>query len=152
VGVSPAGFATRLESAVARAQLRAAWNGARKLSSFNERMLRRPGWRVLTQGNLMGDPKRVPPHAAVGAMLNLAGSPGFDGTVNTLTRDRFTAGDQVGVPVTLAWGTRDMILFPWQVKRALRELPRARHVPMPGAGHVPTYDAPETIARELLSV
>ena len=151
VGVSPAGFATRAESALARAQLRAAWHGARRFATLNERMLRRPGWRVLAQSNLMGDPTRVPAHAAVGATQNLAASPGFDATLNTITRDRFTAGEDVGVPVTLVWGSRDMILFPWQAKRALRELPRARLVPMPGAGHVPTYDAPETIVRELLS-
>jgi pimeloyl-ACP methyl ester carboxylesterase len=32
------------------------------------------------------------------------------------------------------------------------ELPRARHVPLPGAGHVPTWDAPESVVRELLAV
>ena len=56
------------------------------------------------------------------------------------------------MPVTLVWGTRDMILFPWQAKRALRELPRARLLPLPGAGHVPMWDEPDAIARELLSV
>jgi pimeloyl-ACP methyl ester carboxylesterase len=43
------------------------------------------------------------------------------------------------------------VLFPWQVRRALRELPQARHVPLPGAGHVPTWDDPDTIVRELLA-
>jgi pimeloyl-ACP methyl ester carboxylesterase len=57
----------------------------------------------------------------------------------------------VRVPVTLVWGTRDGILFPWQAKRALRELPDARLVPLPGAGHVPTWDDPDAIVRELLA-
>jgi pimeloyl-ACP methyl ester carboxylesterase len=150
VGVSPAGFATRLESAAARAQLRASWRGAR-LPRVSEPLLRRPRGRVLAYAGLMGRPEQLPVAEAIAATRNLAASPGFDGTVNTITRDRFTRGNEVGVPVTLVWGTRDMILFPWQSKRALRELPRARLVPLPGAGHVPTWDDPEAIARELLS-
>lgn len=149
VGVSPAGFATRLESAAARAQLRASWHGAR-LRRVTEPLLRRPRGRALAYAGLMGRPEQLPAAEAIAATRNLAASPGFDGTVNTITRDRFTRGEEVGAPVTLLWGTRDMILFPWQAKRALRELPRARLVPLPGAGHVPTWDDPETIARELL--
>ena len=148
VGVSPAGFATRLESAAARASLRMSWRGSRIL---NENLLRRPGWRKLANGTLMGDGSLVPAAAAIGAARNLAASPGFDATVNQITTERFTDGERVGVPVTLVWGSRDAILFPWQAKRALRELPRARLVPLPGAGHVPTWDAPEVIARELLA-
>jgi pimeloyl-ACP methyl ester carboxylesterase len=37
------------------------------------------------------------------------------------------------------------------VRRALRELPQARHVPLYGAGHVPMTDDPATIVRELLA-
>src|SRR5215212_7927797 len=150
VGVSPAGFATRLESAAARAQLRASWRGAQQ-PAISEPLLRRPRGRVLALGGLVGRPQQTPPAEAIAATRNLAGSVGFDGTVNTITEDRFTGGHEVAVPVTLLWGTRDMILFPWQAKRALRELPRARLVPLPGAGHVPMWDDPETIARELLS-
>jgi pimeloyl-ACP methyl ester carboxylesterase len=150
VGVSPAGFATRLESALARAQLRASWHGA-KQPAIGEQLLRRPRGRVLALGGLMGKPKQIPAAEAIAATRNLAASVGFDATVNTITKDRFTGGDEVGVPVTLVWGTRDMILFPWQARRALRELPRARLVPLPGAGHVPMWDDPEAIARELLA-
>jgi pimeloyl-ACP methyl ester carboxylesterase len=150
VGVSPAGFANRLESGLARAQLRGAWRGA-QLSGVSEQLLRRPRGRVLALGNLSGDPVRTPAAEAIAATRNLAVSPGFDGTISTITKDRFTGGDEIGVPVTLVWGTRDMILVPWQARRALKELPRARLVPLPGAGHVPMWDDPEAIARELLA-
>jgi pimeloyl-ACP methyl ester carboxylesterase len=151
VGVSPAGFANRVERVTARAQLRAAWRGAVQMPGVTEQLLRRPRGRVLALGNLSGKPVRTPAAEAIAATRNLAASAGFDGTVNTITKDRFTGGDEIGVPVTLVWGTRDMILFPWQAKRALKELPRARLVPLPGAGHVPMWDDPETIARELLA-
>jgi pimeloyl-ACP methyl ester carboxylesterase len=151
VGVSPAGFAEPLERAVARAELRGAWRSAQRTPALNEWLLRRPGGRKLAFANLAGHPERTPPAEAIAATRNLAASPGFDATVNVITADRLRDGDEIGVPVTLVWGTRDMILFPWQAKRALRELPRARLVPLPGAGHVPMWDEPEAIARELLA-
>jgi pimeloyl-ACP methyl ester carboxylesterase len=151
VAVSPAGFATGWERALGRAQLRANARTARRAPKVTEQLLRRPRGRSLAFGGLMGRPERLTAAEAIEATRNLATSPGFDGTLTTIARDRFEHPQKVGVPVTLVWGTRDMVLFPWQVRRALRELPRARHVPLPGAGHVPTWDDPETIVRELLS-
>ena len=151
VGVSPAGFAAPWEQPLSRAQLRASAGVPRRAPALIEQLLRRPRGRKLALGGMMGRPERMPAAAAVAGTRNLTTSPGFDGTLSTITRDRFTRAEQVGVPVTLVWGTRDMVLFPWQVRRALRELPRARHVPLPGAGHVPMWDEPETIVRELLA-
>ena len=121
------------------------------MPAWGERMMRRPGWRKVSYASLMGDGSRIPAGAAIEATRNLASAPGFDATLNQLTRERFMDGELVGVPVTLVWGTRDAILFPWQARRALRELPRARLVPLPGAGHVPTWEAPDVIARELVA-
>src|SRR4051812_36020532 len=151
VGVSPAGFAAPPETKLARAQLRAAWHSAVRTPALTEQLLRRPRGRALAFANIAGHPERTPPAEAIAATRNLAASPGFDGTVNVITKDRLRRGEEIGVPVTLVWGTRDMILFPWQAKRALRELPRARLVQLPGAGHVPMWDEPGAIARELLS-
>lgn len=150
VGVSPAGFAEGWENVVARMQLLNAWRGAR-MRPLIEWMIRRPRGRAVAFGSMIGRPGNVPIAAALEATKNLATSVSFENTVATLTRDRFRAADQVNVPVTLVWGTRDLVLFPWQAKRALRELPDARLVPLPGAGHVPTWDDPDAIVRELLA-
>jgi pimeloyl-ACP methyl ester carboxylesterase len=150
VGVSPAGFASPWESAVGRLQLMSSWRGA-QMPALTEPLLRRPRGRVLAFGGLVGRPMQMPAAAAIGASRNLAASPAFRGTVATITRDRFSGGEQVDVPVTLVWGTKDRVLFPWQARRALSELPQARLVPLPGAGHVPMWDDPEAIARELLA-
>ena len=65
---------------------------------------------------------------------------------------RFGAGDELrGVPVTIAWGTRDALLIPRQARRARRLLPSARHVTLQGCGHVPFHDDPETVAAVLLA-
>jgi pimeloyl-ACP methyl ester carboxylesterase len=151
VGVSPAGFATSWERALGRAHLRASAGSARRAPGLSEQLLRRPRGRKLALGGMMGRPELIAAADAVGASRNLATSPGFDGTLAAITRGRFSHPEKVGVPVTLVWGSRDMVLFPWQARRALSELPRARHVPLPGAGHVPMWDDPETIVRELLN-
>ena len=151
VGVSPAGFATPWESAVARVNLNASARAVRKMPELTEWLARRPRGRVLAFGGLVGSPARMPARAAIGASRNLARSPGFDATMAVITRERFSRAAEVAVPVALLWGTRDYVLFPWQARRALRELPRARHVPLHGAGHVPMTDDPDAIVRELLA-
>jgi pimeloyl-ACP methyl ester carboxylesterase len=150
VALSPAGFAEGWENAAGRFQLMSAWRGAR-LRRITKWMMRRPATRTLAFASVMTRGKNMSAAAGLESTRNLAESIAFENTVATLTRDRFRGADQVDVPVTLVWGTRDFVLFPWQAKRALRELPNARHVPLPGAGHVPTWDDPEAIVRELLS-
>jgi pimeloyl-ACP methyl ester carboxylesterase len=150
VALSPAGFAEGWEQVAGRFQLMSAYRGAR-LSGVTEWMIRRPRGRAIAFGAMMGRPRNLPVAAGLGASKNLAESVSFENAVATLTRERFRGADQVRVPVKLVWGTRDFVLFPWQAKRALRELPDARLVPLPGAGHVPTWDDPEAIVRELLS-
>ena len=52
--------------------------------------------------------------------------------------------------MTIAWGDRDLVLPYRQSKRARRVLPQARHVRLPGCGHLPFADDPRTCARLLL--
>jgi pimeloyl-ACP methyl ester carboxylesterase len=54
------------------------------------------------------------------------------------------------VPVTIAWGRRDLLLSPHPARRAQRLYPEARFVDLPGMGHVPMDDDPEGIAALLL--
>jgi pimeloyl-ACP methyl ester carboxylesterase len=54
------------------------------------------------------------------------------------------------IPVTIAWGQRDMILLPYQARIAARRMPHARHVTLTGCGHVPMADNPELVASVLL--
>lgn len=61
--------------------------------------------------------------------------------------DRDVSSD---IPVTIAWGERDMILLPYQARIAARRMPHAHHVALPGCGHVPMADNPELVASVLL--
>ena len=56
-----------------------------------------------------------------------------------------------GVPLTIAWGDHDHLLLTRQRARARRVLPWARHVELPGCGHVPFSDDPELLAAVLLA-
>jgi pimeloyl-ACP methyl ester carboxylesterase len=149
VGVSPAGFAEGLDLKLAMAHLKASVFGARQKAT--QALLKRPRGRVLAFGGMMGHPDRVSYADALRTNNNLATSPGFDATLAAVTLEGFTGGEQVDVPVTLLWGTRDFVLLPRQGRLALKALPHARLVPLEGAGHVPMWDEPHAIASELLA-
>jgi pimeloyl-ACP methyl ester carboxylesterase len=54
-------------------------------------------------------------------------------------------------PATIAWGERDrLLIFSRQAPRARQRLPAARHVVLPGCGHVPMWDDPALVANVLL--
>lgn len=65
-------------------------------------------------------------------------------------RVAFTDAIPPDVPVTIAWGTRDRLLPPSQARMALRRIPQARFITLPGCGHVPMTDNPELVAQVIL--
>ena len=62
----------------------------------------------------------------------------------------FTGQVQSGVPVAVAWGSRDLVLPPYQARVARSALPQASHVTLLGCGHVPMSDDPDRVAEVLL--
>ena len=152
VGVSPSGFFAPPGGKVRpRPPVRERVAGEAPAAAGPIGAAQTPRRRKLALGTVAGHPDRMTVEDAREMIGNVATSVGFAATKAALREDRFKGGEQVNVPVTLLWGTKDMILPPWQAKRALRELPNARLVPLPGAGHVPMWDEPDTIVRELLS-
>jgi pimeloyl-ACP methyl ester carboxylesterase len=59
--------------------------------------------------------------------------------------------ERVSVPVTVVWGSGDLLLSPRQGLRVKREHPWVRLVRLPGAGHVPMTDDPEAVAAVIRS-
>ncbi len=85
----------------------------------------------------------------------LAGAPGFQSSRSAFRHltpwSRADLGALPRIPVTIAWGTRDAVLpYRNQALRARTILPAARHVPLPGCGHLPFPDAPQRCADLLL--
>jgi pimeloyl-ACP methyl ester carboxylesterase len=106
--------------------------------------------RVLLYGATVTRPDRVTPEQAQGDAAGFASAAEamravFAGPV------RFTASVPDHVPVTIAWGTSDLVLPSSNHWVARRQLPKARFVTLPGCGHVPMTDDPDLVAVVLLT-
>ncbi|PBC71270.1 pimeloyl-ACP methyl ester carboxylesterase [Streptomyces sp. TLI_235] len=148
--LSPAGFWTEPERRYAFAVLAGMRLGARVLPQpAVERLARSAAGRALLVSSIYARPGRRSPEGAIDETRALREATGFAPTLAAGRRVRFT-GDVPGVPVTIAWGSRDRLLVRRQGVRALREIPGARLVRLPGCGHVPMSDDPALVGRVIL--
>ena len=88
--------------------------------------------------------------ADAAANLRAMAAAWFDETLPTLREGHFGDGAGIALPVTISWGDHDRVLAPRQCGARRRAIPQARFVPLPGCGHIPTYDDPELVARVML--
>jgi pimeloyl-ACP methyl ester carboxylesterase len=105
----------------------------------------RPG-RAVVLGQTHGRPTRLSADFARAALRSLGTSPGFDAVLRaTIARhvEGFTALD---VPVTVAFGSRDVLLLPRRSRRLDQLPPHTRVDGLPGCGHVPIADDPDAVA------
>lgn len=148
--LSPAGFWTQAERRYAFGTLKAMRGIARRIPlPLVERLSRTAAGRTVLTSTIYARPARRSPEAVVAETLALARAVSFEDTLRAGTGVRFT-DDVPGVPVTVAWGTRDLLLMPRQGVRAKQIIPRARLVRLPGCGHVPMNDDPALVARVIL--
>ena len=149
-GLSPAGFYNDKEAAYARRSLKITVRTSRLLAPWVDRLTASPLVRTLTFSQVVAKPRMLGAADAAAQVRALAEAPWFDDTLPAIADDRFTGGEAIQVPVTIAWGAKDRLLLPRQGRRAVRMIPGARLVMLTGCGHVPTYDDPEQVARVLL--
>jgi pimeloyl-ACP methyl ester carboxylesterase len=149
--VSPAGFFNPLEQGGAQALLWSTARLSRWLSPRANGLLARPRGRLLLINAFVAHPARIPATEAVAMTAAFAGAPWFAANLKAI--EPWDAGRgpiSAEVPVTLLWGDRDRILWPWQGDRAVRALPGARLVRLPGCGHLPTFDDPQLVSGLML--
>ena len=148
---SPIGFWGRPGQAWCRAALAAGyWAGKRVPKSMPTRLeltLARVGTFVPS----FGRPFKVPAEEVLSTRDDGLAAPGFLDALDYGLDYRFEPSTELrSVPLTVAWGRRDVMLPYWiQAPRARRLLPWARHVTLPRCGHVPFYDDPELCSRVL---
>ena len=87
------------------------------------------------------NPTRVPPEDALRLVRAYADAPGFEAVNRAMRAGRFTRLEHIRVPVTLGWPEHDHL-----VRRPAHLPPNVRSVALPGAGHVPMWDAPDAVA------
>lgn len=149
-GPSPIGFATGRERGYGAAVLTASRALARGLGRALDPPHGTAVGRTLTMRHLIGRPWRMPAEDAIRATHDLAAAPGLDATLPHVAGWQWRDGD-LGVPVTIGWGTRDAVLIPRQGRRARQRMPGARHVWLRGCGHVPAWDDPAAVAGLVLA-
>ncbi|MET9119598.1 alpha/beta fold hydrolase [Streptomyces longwoodensis] len=148
--LSPAGFWSPAERRYAFGVLLAMRHIARRLPlPVVEQLSRTAVGRTALTSTIYARPARRSPEAVVAETLALARATGFEQTLRSGATVQFVE-DVPQVPVTVAWGTRDMILVRRQGVRAKQIVPRARLVRLPGCGHCPMNDDPALVARVIL--
>ncbi|GAA4435224.1 alpha/beta fold hydrolase [Phytohabitans houttuyneae] len=146
--LSPAGFWTPAELRWAIGTLSAHRLGTRLPQPFMRRMFRYGAFRALCFGMICALPGRITPEVALADALALRNGQAFRAVARAGRAYLYRGAPTV--PVTIAWGTRDRILLYRQAARARTALPDARHVDLPGCGHVPMSDNPDLVASVIL--
>jgi pimeloyl-ACP methyl ester carboxylesterase len=104
----------------------------------------RPG-RLAVLGQMLAHPARLPAGQARSVVQALGTCPGFDATLKATARRRLHGAQAVTAPVTVAFGSRDVVLLRHQ-SRYLGELPPdTRTAALPGCGHLPMTDNPARV-------
>ena len=147
----PAGFWNRWERAFCKGSLRNTRMSLGLLGDRAEKVFANPAVRRAANRQYMERADRLSPQEIRATVENFVGATGFDATVEALHEGHFTAAADVRAPATVAWGDKDKLLLPRQAERARRAMPQARHLWLPGCGHVPMVDDPETTARAILT-
>lgn len=149
--ISPIGFWRGLERTYCMASLRAMRRlGSLTPETFAQLTRFRPLRRVLL-AQFMAHPQLLTPNQAEAAVRDFTTSPALLATLPHTKHYVLDRTTNVEVPVTVAWGTRDFLLPPWQQRRAARLLPHATQVALSACGHVPMADDPAAVASAILA-
>jgi pimeloyl-ACP methyl ester carboxylesterase len=106
--------------------------------------------RTLLLGQQFGRPWRLTTEEATEAARTIGTTRGFPEHLRATNNARFTDGQEIDVPVTIAFGSRERLLSKGGARRS-DELPQhSRWLELPGCGHVPTWDDPALVARVIL--
>lgn len=146
--LSPGGMAMGWEDRWAHGLIRFLHAGGRLLLPAMPRLSRSAPGRRLMLGTTVARPDALTPDLALRLAAAFAESdavgPVLDALDSTPTIDNL--GD-ITCPVTIAWGSRDVLLLPRQGVRYVKAIPGARLIRLDKLGHVPMSDDPGLVAK-----
>lgn len=156
VAIAPAGGweGSRLQMLRLRAlftvQHRASLQGVARMRG----LFGRPRFRRIALSGVVEQGRRVPPAEALAMAEGSAGCPIYWELFSAIERHGPPQElEGIDVPVMIAWGTKDRIIPDKRYGARLRRLlPDANWRTLPGLGHVPMWDDPDTIAGLILDV
>lgn len=116
------------------------------------RLAASPAGRTALLSLFFGRPGRLDPSMVLDDVRGMVASVYFEQVRDSLGEHMFVANATLdATPVTIAWGTRDLLLtYHTQSRRARALLPHARHVVLPRCGHLPFADDPRLCATVML--
>jgi pimeloyl-ACP methyl ester carboxylesterase len=143
--LSPAGLWRRNSPLYGLVSLRASRWLARHAAAPLSRLVRYRLGRILVLGQTHGRPTRLTAGYARAAVESLGRCPGFEAALAGTARRRYLATTPITAPVTVAFGSRDLLLR--HPARRLDQLPpHTQAEVLPGCGHVPIADDPAAVA------
>jgi pimeloyl-ACP methyl ester carboxylesterase len=149
VAIAPAGLWPKRDPWRCSGQLWVQHKMGRLFAPLTPKIMRTDLGRTALLRGTMARPRQMPAEEAVEMADTYARMQDFDAHLAATRRDRFRGGQDLDVPVTVAWGDQER-LIPAKARRR-DELPaHARVVTLPGCGHTPMWDAPEVVARVIL--
>ena len=144
--LSPAGLWRGNAPLYGLASLRASrWLARHAAGLLTHVVSSRPG-RILVLGQTHGQPSRFSPGQARAIIGALGTCPGFDAALKASATRHYQSGPTpIDAPVTVAFGSRDLLLLRHQ-SRHLDELPVGTRLgTLPRCGHVPMADNPAAV-------
>ncbi|HZE65806.1 MAG TPA: alpha/beta fold hydrolase [Sporichthyaceae bacterium] len=148
-GISPAGLWRGRVPRYTKWQVRGIHDMPAKLGPAMGPLTLNPPLRMALTANVFGRPWRTPRRALLDDAAAMVAAVAFEPTLAAASGKRFTGGMVIDVPVTIAFGTRDVILGPGC--RVRDELPaHTRWLNPRGWGHMPVWDDPRGVARVIL--
>jgi len=143
--LSPAGLWRGNMPLYDQASLRVSRWLARHAAGFLSRLVSYRLGRALVLGQTHGRPFHIAPGYARMAIRAMGACPGFGPTMKATVRP-YRSGPPIDAPVTVAFGSRDLLLLRHQ-SRHLGELPPGiRLEALPRCGHEPMADDPAAVA------
>ena len=145
VAISPAGLQHAREKGWGRSILLAMRWATRNLP-VPDALLRTRLGATLFAAPVASRPWRLDPDDFADVLRLFADAPGFLATLPHTFEGQPKGLTQIDVPVTILWGTRDLLLLPRQGRRFERLIPNAELRYLEGLGHTPISDDPELLA------
>jgi pimeloyl-ACP methyl ester carboxylesterase len=149
--LSPAGLWSPMQRRVSLGKVRSVHRTARHMPPKVALWLSRTAiGRTLMCGVLFGRPHLLEPQALLADMQAMINAVGFVPSLAAGEKIIF-AGRVPDVPVTIAWGSRDVVMRRPRAASIIQLIPHARLLRLPGCGHVPMNDNPALVAHVLLT-
>ena len=149
VAIGPAGLWANQDPWQCTVKLWTQHKLGRAFARVTPRVMRSDLGRTLAMGGTVAQPKSMPAEAAIEIASAYATTPTFDAHFAETRKTRFRDGQEIDVPVTIAWGDEERLL-PAKARREDELPPHTRTVTLPRCGHIAMWDEPELVAQVIL--